>query len=141
MFYRHLKVFVRKNLILIKRAPMTTFAELLLPVVLMVGLAMMRYLLVDQPLPKIEFPDVVPDPRMDKFNFYSIIHYPLVDFDRKDIKYERKWMEDNYAFGGVIPRSYKFFMPKSCFWTGNEASQRQMVGLAPMNKHTRFIAR
>jgi len=78
---------------------------------------------------------------MSMFNFYSIIHYPLVDFKGKNVKYDRNWMEENYGFGGVIPRSYKFFLPKSCFWTGNEASQRQYVGLAPMNRHTRYIAR
>ena len=42
MFVRHFKVFLRKNVILMKRSPLNTIAELLLPVILMIGLALMR---------------------------------------------------------------------------------------------------
>ena len=49
-------------------------------------------------------------------------------------------METSYAFAGVIPRSRLFFIPKACFWTGNFATQRQLVGLAPQNEYTESIA-
>jgi len=90
----------------------------------MMELVIMRNLMPVKSLPKIEFPDVIPDAKLSNFNYYSILHYPLVSDTNRSVDKDRKWMEENYAFGGVIARSYKFFLPKNCFWTGNLASQK-----------------
>ena len=56
-----------------------------------------------------------------------------------NIVQEAAYMDATYSFAGVIPRSRLFFIPRSCFWTGNYYTQKQVVALAPRNVFTEDI--
>ena len=73
--------------------------------------------------------------------YTTVYHYPLVDIPYKDVRVEEAWMEKNFAFAGVIPRTRLFFLPRPCFWTGNYHTQKRVVGLSPENEFTRAIER
>lgn len=76
----------------------------------------------------------------DEVGYTAVYHYPLIEETRMTVRKEEEWMEETYAFAGVIPRSRLFFIPKACFWTGNYATQKRIVGLAPKNEYTESIA-
>ena len=91
----------------------------------MIGLVIMKNMMGSyKAFDKIEFPEMVMEEGSNDLTIYNAMHYPFVEQDGVSVEGERSWMQDNYAFAGVIPRSFKFFVPRNCYWTGNRASQK-----------------
>ena len=119
-----------KNFVLWRRQPWLSAIEILSPILLCILLAYVRTLIDYEIIPSIEIKEVMIEEGRD-LGYTAVYHYPFVEEPRMNLRDEEKWMEDSYGFAGVIPRSRLFFIPRSCFWTGNYATQRRFIGLAP----------
>ena len=103
------------------------------------ALVVIRSMIDHEIMPSLEITEVTYDAAGD-VGYNAVFHYPLVEEQRMGFRDEETWMEDTYGFAGIVPRSRLMFIPKSCFWTGNYATQKRLVGLAPANEYTRSIA-
>ena len=72
-------------------------------------------------MPSVEIKEVIIEEGED-LGYTAVYHYPFTEEIRMILRDEEKWIEDTYAFAGVIPRSRLFFIPRACFWTGNYAT-------------------
>ena len=122
-----------------RRTPCISAIEVLSPIILCIVLVYMRTTIDYDIIPSVELKEVVYDETGD-IGYSAVYHYPFIEEPRLDLTYEEKWIESENAFAGVVPRTRLFFIPRSCFWTGNYATQRQIIGLAPRNKYTESIA-
>ena len=95
--------------------------EILAPILLCVLLVYMRSEIDHEVMPSIKVREVIYDENSD-VGYLAVYHYPFVEAPRLDLTHEELWMETNFQFAGIEPRSRLFFIPKSCFWTGNYAT-------------------
>ena len=135
----HTRSLLWKNFLLWRRTPKTSACELLCPLLLCTVLIYLRSIIEYQIMPSIPITEVTYDNSGD-IQYSAVYHYPLVEEKRLKLRLEETWMEETYGFAGVIPRSRLMFIPKSCFWTGNFATQKRFVGLAPRNEYTESVA-
>jgi hypothetical protein len=89
----------------------------------MLVLVLMRHRISSQFVPSQLLPEIYPLPD-GTLGYMTVMHYPLVDNPKLNLQSDVNWMETNFAFAGVIPRTRLFFLPKSCYWTGNLETQR-----------------
>ena len=134
----HTRSLLWKNFVIWKRTPCISAIELLMPILLVAVLVFLRTRIDHQVVSSVEVREVTYDG--DEVGYTAVYHYPLIEETRMTIRNEETWMEETYGFAGVVPRSRLFFIPKACFWTGNYATQRRIVGLAPQNDYTESIA-
>lgn len=105
----------------------------------MLVLVYLRLSIKAQTMPEYDFGEVSIQSN-GQIDYTTLVHYPLLESPHLSTREEEDFMEDNYSFAGVIPRSRLFFIPRSCFWTGNYWTQKQWVGLAPRNAFTEDVA-
>ena len=135
----HTRALLWKNFVLWRRTPIMSILELLMPLLLCVALIYLRDSIAHKVMPSVEIMELTYT-EDEEIGYTAVYHYPMVEFHRLNVRDEERWMEDNYSFAGVIPRTRLFFIPRTCFWTGNYATQRRYIGLAPRNAYTESIA-
>ena len=119
--FSHAKSLLWKNFILWKRTPWTSCVELLSPILLCAVLVYLRSTIDHVVIPSVDIREVIYDENGD-IGYAAVYHYPFIEEARLDLTHEEKWMEDNYGFAGIVPRTRLFFIPRSCFWTGSYAT-------------------
>ena len=135
----HTRSLLWKNFLLWRRTWCLSTVELLSPILLCLVLIYLRGMVDYEVVPSLEIREVTYDDTGD-VGYSAVYHYPFIEEKRMTLREEEAWMEDTYSFAGVIPRSRLFFIPRSCFWTGNYATQKRIIGLAPRNEFTESIA-
>ena len=118
---KHTRSLLWKNFLLWRRTPCISCVEVLAPIILCAVLVYLRSIIEYVIIPSVDIREVTYDENGD-VGYSAVYHYPFIEEVRMDMTYEEKWMEDNYGFAGIIPRSRLFFIPRSCFWTGNYAT-------------------
>jgi len=136
----HTRSLLWKNLLLWKRTPFLSGIEVLSPILLCILLVYLRTQVDYELVASYEISEITIEEGKD-LGYSAVYHYPLVEELRMNLREEELWMEDTYQFAGVLPRSRLFFIPRRCFWTGNFATQRRLVGLTPRNDYTMSIAK
>jgi hypothetical protein len=106
----------------------------------MAVLSLLRHYIGSEYIESVDLPEVQPLEDGD-LGYNTVLHYPFIDDPTKKMSDDVTNIESNFGFAGVIPRTRLFFLPKSCFWTGNWETQRQIIGLTPKNFYTMEIER
>ena len=114
----HVRSLLWKNFVLWRRTPIISAIELLSPIILCFVLVYLRAQVDEERIPPLEITEVTYEEGAG-LGYTAVYHYPFVEETRMNLRDEEDWMEDEFMFAGVIPRSRLFFIPRSCFWTGN----------------------
>ena len=136
--FKHTRALLKKNFRIWKRTPCLSFFEILSPLLICAVLVFLRQSIEKDILEVHDFGEITIEDD-GNVGYTTVYHYPLIDIPNENVRVEEEFMEREYAFAGVIPRSRLFFLPKPCFWTGNFHTQKRMVGLSPENDFTRAI--
>jgi len=134
----HTRSLLWKNCLLWRRTPCLSCIEVSSPIVLCLVLVVLRAIINYQVVPSLAISELTIEEGQD-LGYAAVYHFPYVENQRMNLRDQEQWMEDSYQFTGVIPRSRLMFIPRSCFWTGNYATQRRIIGLAPRNEYTQSI--
>jgi len=114
----HFRTLLWKNWLIWRRTPLVSPLEILAPVILMAVLVLLRQKIGSEFVESTDIPEVKPLDDGD-IGYMTISHYPFIDDPTLNLQQDVAKLEKNFAFAGVIPRTRLFFLPKSCFWTGN----------------------
>ena len=138
--WKHTRALIKKNYLIWRRTPCLSILEILSPILICTVLVFIRHEISREVLDIHDFGEVTVE-EDGNIGYTTVYHYPLVDRPLDSVRVEEAWMEGEFAFAGVIPRSRLMFLPKPCFWTGNYHTQKRIVGLSPDNAFTRAIER